>query len=458
MPGATTVWYVPGFMGSEMYVRGFTPSGQPAPLRVLFWPPFSHLMHGRFWAALTYPTPPTFRVEVGQVIRPMGYSPCLSYLDSPSIRPAACTLREWPYDWRLPVDTLGSMLATEIRLSGGAPGSHGLFGHSLGAAIIMSAWKWLKRDHAENLVSRVVTLGGLLWGSYSTANTWLEYEDSMNLFAWIPTLMRSLSFATAFGVRPNNNRFEISRTILETFTSWPATYDLLADPGRGDDYPDVWRPILWDPSSWRYALVPPDPAQLTRAAAYHADAHNPENWPPPDVLAHIVGTTRGTPYRAMPPVLTNDPGVDVRQPHVSFIGLRRALCPGYVQTSEGDNRATVQQQSVPGRVQWHIHGEHAEIQNHPFVLENFWPIMTGTLPEAQAPIEVPLPLGFPTREEQARRTAQLQGDPSLHIPPLPTAAQIYAARKAYLQTKQVKQTIRDPGAVHYDAQGRVITR
>lgn len=456
MPTNQTCWFVPGFMGTELWVRQLNPDGTPTARRQRVWLSISALIHAQGYRFLKLPTPAGYQIEVGEVLNE-GYGTCLGYLSRPGVRPEDSVLRPWAYDWRQPIKQLGAQLAAEIRAVGGAPGSHQIVGHSMGAGVAMAAYRHLKEAGAERLVSRIVTLGGVLWGSYSPCYAWSEREDGMNLLALVPTLARN-PFLLPFSFhRPQPQGFPVYVELCELFTSWPSVYDMLPDPERGDDPDDMFRWLVWSTETWTAALAPPYPWQLARARTeYHAWIHDPAGFPPADVLFHVVGMNQQTPLRARWPEGVSYRPTDLRVSGPYFHNIRQALMPTMSTTREGDNRVTVKQQTIPGRASLQINGEHAALQDHPEFLSRFWSLVRQPITGDLGVVYIDAPTDFPTRVAPPRRVDVYQHDPSLHRPYSASTGQIVAQRAAAFVPKSPVVQVRRTPRLIYNRRGVVI--
>jgi len=401
-------WFLPGFMGSELYGLIPDPSGRTPDQRIKLWLDPRRLISGETAQLLTLPTGPEMTVSPEGIVRDF-YRPLLERFEGWRGRwlPEGWVYAPWSYDWRLGINENAAPLAERIRAMGGQDGTHMLVGHSMGGAVACAVWRALKAQGKEALIGRIVTIGGTLWGSYATARTWAGYDDTMNLLAYIRTPQFHAAFPFATLRAPNPHAF--CNGALTAFVSWPSTYDLLPYPQRDDDPADTDRWITYRADTWPWALVQPNWQLMQQSLdGYHAQAHLIGQTPPPNVLKHIVGTGVATPWQ----IVDNPRRHAVPQPGFRWPNFatenayRQSRMPTFRVGSGGDGRLSVTQAAIPGYPVATVDSEHCNLPNHPYVLENLPRILSDPLfLQASAPQVVPVPPAFP-QYVPGRRTIQ----------------------------------------------------
>src|SRR5262245_3395945 len=410
MPQNVTVWFLPGFMGSSLYLPLANAQGQRTGRRLKLWLDVRGILTGLTYQHLVYPDQTVLPIEVGEVLTE-GYGNFLVTWQNRRALPKGWKLKLWPFDWRRPIRDLGKALADEVIAAGGEVGSHMLVGHSQGGAVAVASWPYLVAAQKQGQIGRILTLSGILYGSYSTARTWAEYEDTQNLFAIIPQATRLVLFGGRFGPIPDSAT--LYRTIAEVFVTWPATYDMPPDPARGDDFGDVSRGLTFDPAAWENALVQPrwDLWETSRTT-YHQWIHRPENQPPKSVLMHVCAQGQRSASRIHPSALPGQAALLGNRPLTweQRKAVRQASLPQFEISQEGDNRATLPQQRLPEYAAIIINGEHAEVQNSPAFVDNLFSWLAAPIPGVvDPPPQIPLPRDFPEtfvpRRQIASQTA-----------------------------------------------------
>jgi len=400
MPGTKLALFVPGFMGTELWEHEQPPGEAPSRTRSLLWANISGIVRGTIYHRMRWPDAPGKRVLPGSFVRvaqDLGYGVLYEYVTRVSELPAGWTFRLWTYDWRGPIRQTAQALASQLADATNVADSVVLVGHSLGGALCMATYRCLKEMHAEAIIDKVITVGGVVWGSYSTCCAWRLEEDSGNQLALAPSILAgNFPFPSPYRTLARNGEF--FTTIMDTFASWPVTYDMLPDPARGDDPGDGQRGLAHDNRNWQDALVIPSQGELFRSnREYHSWAHDPAGFPPVGKLMHVVGLGQRTPWRMDAP-RDPSPGPGMGGPPLAYrTPQARAHLPGLSYTNNGDNRLTAEQQSIPGYYQLQVRGEHAVLQNHPYFLRNFWRLVRDPIPTDRPFNAVDVPYYFPDR-------------------------------------------------------------
>ncbi len=368
---ATTVWILPGFGGSELWwVNGRN--------RRKLWIDIGTVFNGVGLRALRLPGPPVGSVAAPNVIgneMGYGYRALLEFLQTQV--PSDWTVKTWPYDWRQSAQMLGQAFANQLLADGPQPGGHRVIGHSYGAIVALGAWRYLSDAGQANLVPRIVSIAGILSGSYSVAKTWREEEDTVNLLS-LTTTLDPLTLLLPFRPRVT---FLSPAEVIDIFNSWPSCYDMLPDPAAGDDPADVHRLIVWNAAYWSDALQPPTQQALdTSRLGFQAWFHQPQSSPPPGVLVCLCGVEqdtahqlrpRDTTYSAVPPSFWGAPTLNRSR------WIRQQKLPYFTPTRQGDNRATLASQIRPGVQYSCFVGAHAELHMHPGVHAALLDALTG---------------------------------------------------------------------------------
>lgn len=367
----TRVWVIPGFGGTELWqVHG---NG-----RRKLWIDVQSLLLGGQAHALTLPTPPDVGTVVpGGLVSTLGYGyeSLLQFLGQ--TLPSDWQVFSWPYDWRLDALTLGGQLAAAIQAQPTVPGGDRIIAHSYGALVASAAFANLKGLGLAARVPRIVTIAGILAGSYSVVKTWRLEEDSINMLGAVGALspFRVASSGVGFG-----NTLGAKLQFLQCFNSWPSTYDMLPDPTGADDPGDTNRALVWDAGNWTQALIPPN-ATLLQASkgGFHTVAADPAWWPPPGVLVCCVGTGQDTPNRllAVPPHVPSTAQIMARYPALTREHVANFHLPSVQNYQRGDNRASFASQFKPGCQLLVVTGAHASLQNHPTIWANLMGLLSG---------------------------------------------------------------------------------
>ncbi len=363
----TVVWIVPGFGGSELLSLTFGPGGTHS--QTLVW---LFLNTGTLDAIQRLRIP---EIPEGSVIVPRETLELFGYGYGNLIRslrqalPADWYVRPDPYDFRRSIQDLGAELAARIVVAGEQPGGHRIVAHSQGAMVAISAYRHLVEQGKQGWVWQLITMGGIIQGTYSGARTFCEMEDTPGLIAAV---------GTTFSPRPFAEDDYYRETYL-TVGSWPAVYQMLPDPLLADDGADEHRAAVYDPATFQNTWVPIQNGLLTAA--------RDQWWPwyraalamvPASVAISICGTGERTPWRITGPELAGMAPVEARL-RINRLSRARYL-PTWSETLSGDNRVTLAQQSIPGSDRIFVSGAHAELQDHPRVLERLPQLLAEGVP------------------------------------------------------------------------------
>jgi hypothetical protein len=377
MPAARgLIWVVPGFGGSQLYAVDAYGN------RRLLWLDVTSIVYGDAINSLVWGQPPPgTTVQPGQLLALLGYG-YGGLLEA--IAPLAAqgyTAMPWAYDFRDTALNLGAALATAIKQQG-AGLDHKIFCHSYGTLVAQIAMGVLKSAGLDSLVSRVLAVGAIFSGSYSTAKTWREEEDSVNNLA----LAGPGGGIGSLGLTGLNPVPLYRQRLLQMFASLPATYDMLPDPSGADDPGDTLRSTVWNAAAWSGALAPPSAALMASSqAGFWATARSSGYAPDPSKWICVVGQDwrNPTPWRLAAPQPA--PLAQISNPFFGGLGLslpnpmdfnyastlqRRASLPSIIGTFGGDNRSTFASQTRPGLPYLIVQGSHADLQDHPGVLRN----------------------------------------------------------------------------------------
>lgn len=379
---ATRVVFIPGFMGSALYM---VPRGQPHdPNRARkIWLDVWGLSNGEHYFDLMYPDRPEIDIFPSGLLTE-GYGDTIAYLANPANKPDGWDFLTWGYDWRMDVGTLGSQLLDLVEGLWSEGDKTYLVAHSQGALICRSLWTQLQLTNKAHLVSRIITIGGILHGCYSPILAWTERENSGNLFSMIGGFTRSVLDPFRFRF----NYIEIYRTIARLMVSWPSMYHMLPDYFKTDDPGDTNRGLAYDSVALSYCLEPPDRDRLSDAInlwwrRFHEGAYTYPPW----IWFHIVSTGRQTAWRLDPPVF--DPPLAFRYPtyNIGALRQRQGNSPTVLYSGLGDDRATVAQQRFANCPILSVYGAHAELQNHPDVLGAIYPTLLNPPEEGDTPAD-----------------------------------------------------------------------
>jgi hypothetical protein len=393
MPYRGVLWFVPGFLGSELYAFWPATGG-----RRKVWLDIPSLIRGDAANYLVWGQPPSgaYIVPGGLLdFQQYGY-PGLSQRLQSFCDANQYQFYPWPYDWRRGALDLGAVLASQI-IAAGSGLDHKILAHSYGGIVASAAMMQLFKTSQQNLVSAVVTLGTPFSGSYSPCRTFRLEEDSLNVFAlfgaggWAANPVNLLPHGIIWS---SLNPPPGPAAFAQMFASWPAVYDLMPNPDLVDNPGDTYRSLVWDPANWSQAVAPPTAAMLTASqngwqkAAQQGQAPAMSAW-----FLCVAGSGRDqTPVLAQPPLIRGGTAT----PGGTTLRDRQRQCPGISYSSTGDG--TVNTDSALGVGRWGfwritIHGaDHTDLPTHPLIVNNLgkllnlpayqgWPRTTLTLPD-----------------------------------------------------------------------------
>ena len=143
-----------------------------------------------------------------------------------------CTVYEFPYDWRLPIEQNGDLLRESIeRWSAGNPGQQfTLVAHSMGG-LVSRAYLGRHKAEAEKRIKRLITLGTPHLGATSAIDNLYNGNSMM---------------ATVDKLNQQNGMRDVVLSMPSMYQLLPAPKDTLPS---GVEYPAGWD--LYDASAWQ---------------------------------------------------------------------------------------------------------------------------------------------------------------------------------------------------------------
>lgn len=380
----TTVWFIPGFMGSTLGLYNVGPNGQRGSKVLSLWGNLQAIPALPLIQVLALPsTPPPGTAIFADGLSPSVLGGYTNFAQNLSHNlPAGFTLATWPYDWRLSARTLGANLANQLIANVGLGNSNILVAHSYGALVAWLAWAALVDSQQTAALSRTITFGGALYGASATPGIFLENETSLGQLAALQQLAIGNVGGAVGQLLIGGPTDAQVKALLDCAATWPAVYDLYPDQGNQDDPGDTQRALAFTQSAWTAALSQPVWATLNaEVAAVHQYVRQPKYVPPLTQVVNILSGGYQTPYRVQPSQQSlQGPGAAIPPPaRSSATLLRRWQLPSWSNTAGGDARCTVAQSSWPGAKLVLVGSQHAAMQDDPSVLVAIIAYLEGTI-------------------------------------------------------------------------------
>lgn len=391
---ATYIWFVPGFMGSTLSLYNQGAGGvRTGPALASLWGNLPALANINRIDALAWPQSLTSNTTVAaDGLAPSsvgGYSDFVNRMVA--ALPSGWAWVSYPYDWRRSCRDVGRELATALETASRQGNTNYVLSHSQGSLVAWAAWAYLVADVFTAAMARWVTMGGVLYGTGTAPGMFLEKEQSLNQLLLLQQLRAAGLLGPALAAFLNNQDAGVMN-LLEIAATWPGLYDLYPDPSNLDDSFDANRALLWDPTKWAAALVPPIASVMaTEKTYFHTWLRTTANLPPPAVVSHIAGVGHLTPIRVQPSVTTANPGLVQALGQAALQNPRATRLlqlPSYSQDNTGDGRCTQQQQLFPGYYAQYVGSLHGSMQNDPYVQQLAMQMFQQANPTA--PVKGPL--------------------------------------------------------------------
>lgn len=389
---STYIWFVPGFMGSALSLYQQTPGSAPPGRRITdLWGTEQAIFNGAQLPLLTLPG----SLPVGQSIQASGLASIAGEgyenfsLYVVNNMPAGFIYSPWAYDWRQSASVLGPQLAAQLQSTNVKGNQNIVVAHSYGALVAWAAWAALVDAGQQSAMTRLITIGGALYGSESAPNIFREDETGLDGLTLLLTYLGGgpfgvsafLGVATPYGTQTLTLQLQ---RMLAIAASWPSLYDLFPDFSMLDDPGDTNRNLLGTPSAWNAALVPPNFVLMgAEIMNVHQHVRQAKYAIPATQVAHIVGNAHNTPSRVLPPSMTPQQAFQyglTAVPRPNNRQIRQLALPSFNTVPNGDGRCTMAQQMFPGGYFQTVASQHAAMQNDPAVQQLVVQLLTMTIP------------------------------------------------------------------------------
>lgn len=272
----TVTYILPGFTGSQLsMVDGGT----------TIWAKTARLWSGAFKYLAFHGTP---AIPDDDNVRQMKADGVVyDYLD-PLFKAinggTGSVVRTWWYDWRDDIYANGLRLAESIQIDARPSNPCNIVGHSMGGLVARAAWMYLKKNHKENLVRRIITLGAPHKGCFGPAAVFRGIDE---LARQIGT--KSIGFELV-KISYNGNSFTIPLRVIRIAGTWPGLYQMLPLlKGRSED--DArYVSSLFDEVQYPSDLML-KPTLFQSALDWQEKVLNdPDSRPPYSVITCVAGT------------------------------------------------------------------------------------------------------------------------------------------------------------------------
>jgi hypothetical protein len=403
VPG-TTVWFVPGFMGSTLGLYNVAGGGARGSFVLSLWGNLRAIPALPLIQVLRLPgTLPAGTGIFADGLVPSTFGGYTNFIANLEYNlPSGFTLAPWPYDWRLSARTLGQQLAAALAANAALGNANIVVAHSYGSLVTWCAYATLVDQNNVTALGRQIHFGGALYGASATPGIFLEIETSLGqLVALQQLVMGNVGGAVALQLIGSPTDAQV-KALLDLAATWPAVYDLYPDYGFQDDPGDSIRGDLFLPQYWTSALSQPNfTAMQAEVTAVHTYVRQAKYLPPLTQVVNIVSNGYRTPYRVQPSQAFNaGPNGAAPPANLGSATLRRRWSlPSWSNTFAGDGRATYTQASWPGARLVLVGSQHAAMQDDPAVLVAILGYLEGSITPptpvtstSQPTANVPMPL------------------------------------------------------------------